>query len=60
MSCCPIGEFFPRSDPVPGNSLIWEVLDGEPEPVDGMIEMPDGPGFGWTINEEKMELYAMP
>lgn len=60
MSCCPIGEFFPRSDPVPGNSLIWEVLDGEPKPVGGMIEIPDRPGFGWTINEEKMELYAMP
>ncbi len=59
MSCCPIGEFFPRRDPIPGNSLIWEVLDGEPQAVDGVIDVPDGPGFGWTINEANMIRYAI-
>lgn len=59
MSCCPIGEFFPKRNPVPGNSLIWEVLDGEPEPIDGTITIPDNPGFGWTVNEPNMERYAI-
>ena len=59
MSCCPIGEFFPRREPIPGNSLIWEVLDGEPQPVNGSIDVPDGPGFGWTINEANMTKYAI-
>jgi L-alanine-DL-glutamate epimerase-like enolase superfamily enzyme len=58
-SCCPIGEFFPRRDPIPGNSLLWEVLDGEPQPVNGSIDVPDGPGFGWTINEAGMARYAI-
>ena len=34
-ACCPIGEYFPRLDPPPGNSLIWTVLEGEPEARDG-------------------------
>lgn len=33
-----------------GNSQEW-VLDGEPRPKDGQLVLPDGPGFGYRLNE---------
>jgi len=49
---CPVGEYFPRREPLTGNSLIWDALNGEPEPdANGTIEVSDSPGFGWTVNE---------
>jgi len=47
---CPIGEYFPRREPLPGNSLIWAALDGEPEAEDGHVTIPERAGFGWRLN----------
>lgn len=33
-----------------GSDSGW-VLDGEPEPVDGVLRLPEAPGFGYTLNE---------
>ena len=58
-SCCPIGEYFPKRDPLPGNALIWAVLDGEPEAHDGAIDVPDTPGFGWAVNRAELDRRAV-
>ena len=47
---CPIGEYFPRREPLPGNALVWAALDGEPEAEEGAVTIPERPGFGWTLN----------
>lgn len=56
---CQIAEYFPRpTDEPPGNAMIWRVLQGEPEAHDGAVDVPEAPGFGWTIDEEAMQRYA--
>lgn len=55
---CPIGEYFPRRDPLPGNSLIWDALNGEPEAIQGAVTIPDRPGFGWTLDRARLARYA--
>ncbi len=54
---CPIGEYFPRRDPLPGNSLIWDALDGEPEASQGAVTIPESSGFGWTLNRASLARY---
>ena len=56
---CVIGEYFPKRDPLPGNSLIWAVLEGEPEAAAGFIDVPERPGFGWTLNEAEVARRAV-
>ena len=58
-TCCPIGEYFPKRDPLPGNALIWTVLEGEPEAESGSISVPERPGFGWTLNEAEVARRAV-
>ena len=53
-SCCEIGEYFPRRDPLPGNAVIWDVLDGEPEADNGLITIPQHAGFGWQLNHSRL------
>lgn len=55
---CPIGEYFPRREPLPGNALIWAALDGEPEAVDGQVTIPERPGFGWRLERQALEAYG--
>jgi len=55
---CPIGEYFPRRDPLPGNALIWDALEGEPEASQGAVTIPERPGFGWTLNCACLSRYA--
>lgn len=57
-AACPIGEYFPRRDPLPGNALIWAALDGEPEADRGAVTIPNRPGFGWTLNRASLARYA--
>jgi L-rhamnonate dehydratase len=33
-----------------GTDVGW-VLDGEPSPVDGVLRLPEAPGYGYTLNE---------
>lgn len=39
--------------------LLHELAEGVPEVKDGMIEIPDRPGLGLTINEEFVRRYAV-
>ena len=39
-------EFMPRSTP---------ILNGMPEPKDGFLKAPDGPGLGFSLNEKAVE-----
>ena len=55
---CPVGEYFPRREPLPGNALIWAALTGEPEADEGFVTIPEAPGFGWTLNPAGMAPYA--
>ena len=51
----PMAEFFPIVDVEVGNELFWYIFDGEPEPVDGYIQLRDDlPGLGLTIKEDAL------
>ena len=48
----PMAEYFPIVDVEVGNELFWYIFDGEPQAVDGYIDLDDAtPGLGLTINE---------
>ena len=56
----PMAEFFPKVDVEVGNELFWYIFDGEPEPVDGYIDLDeDTPGLGLTVNEESMKRFRI-
>ena len=56
----PIAEFFPRVDVEVGNELFWYIFDGEPEPVDGFIDLDESkPGLGLTVNEESLKRFKV-
>lgn len=38
--------FHPTRDPI-----FWRMLSNRPELADGMFRLPDGPGFGWVLDE---------
>jgi L-rhamnonate dehydratase len=43
-----------------GNELFWYIFDGEPEPVDGYIELDENvPGLGLTVNEDSMKRFRI-
>jgi L-alanine-DL-glutamate epimerase-like enolase superfamily enzyme len=56
----PMAEFFPRVDVEVGNELFWYIFDGEPEPVDGYIDLDENtPGLGLTVNEESLKRFKI-
>jgi len=56
----PMAEFFPKVDVEVGNELFWYIFDGEPEPVDGSIDLDENlPGLGLTVNEESMKRFRI-
>jgi L-alanine-DL-glutamate epimerase-like enolase superfamily enzyme len=56
----PIAEFFPKVDVEVGNELFWYIFDGEPEPVDGYIDLDENvPGLGLTVNEESLKRFKI-
>jgi L-alanine-DL-glutamate epimerase-like enolase superfamily enzyme len=56
----PIAEFFPKVDVEVGNELFWYIFDGEPEPVNGFINLDDAkPGLGLTVNEESLKRFEV-
>jgi L-rhamnonate dehydratase len=56
----PIAEFFPKVDVEVGNELFWYIFDGEPEPVDGYIDLDEKvPGLGLTVNEESLKRFKI-
>ncbi|MGB6746018.1 MAG: L-rhamnonate dehydratase, partial [Terracidiphilus sp.] len=56
----PMAEFFPKVDVEVGNELFWYIFDGEPEPVDGYIDLDENtPGLGLTVNEESLKRFKI-
>jgi L-rhamnonate dehydratase len=56
----PIAEFFPKVDVEVGNELFWYIFDGEPEPVNGFINLDDAkPGLGLTVNEDSLKRFEV-
>jgi L-alanine-DL-glutamate epimerase-like enolase superfamily enzyme len=56
----PMAEFFPVVDVEIGNELFWYIFDGEPKPLDGMIDLRDDvPGLGITIKEDALAQFAV-
>jgi L-alanine-DL-glutamate epimerase-like enolase superfamily enzyme len=56
----PMAEFFPVVDVEIGNELFWYIFDGEPKPIDGMIDLRDDlPGLGITIKEDALAQFAV-
>ena len=56
----PMAEYFPKVDVEVGNELFWYVFDGEPEAVNGQIDLRDDlPGLGLTIREEELSKFSV-
>jgi L-alanine-DL-glutamate epimerase-like enolase superfamily enzyme len=56
----PIAEFFPPPVGYPdGNEIFWTVFDGEPQPENGSIVLPDRPGLGLAINQAAVQAARM-
>ncbi len=50
---CPISEFFPVHDVEIGNELFYYIFEGDPAPVDGMIDLDDNvPGLGLKVTDK--------
>ena len=50
---CPISEFFPVHDVEIGNELFYYIFEGDPAPIDGMIDLDDNvPGLGLNITDK--------
>lgn len=54
-SNCPISEYFPVHDVEVGNELFYYIFEGDPEAVDGFIQLDDHkPGLGIAITDEHL------
>jgi L-alanine-DL-glutamate epimerase-like enolase superfamily enzyme len=52
----PMAEFFPRVNVEVGNELFYYIFEGEPDAVNGSIDLSnDVPGLGLTIQEEALD-----
>ena len=52
----PMAEFFPVFDVEVGNELFYYVFKGEPQPVDGYLQLDDDkPGLGLELSEEHLK-----
>ncbi len=47
----PMSEYFPVHDVEIGNELFYYLFEGDPEPVNGFIDLDDNkPGLGLSLN----------
>jgi L-alanine-DL-glutamate epimerase-like enolase superfamily enzyme len=52
----PMSEFFPVHDVEIGNELFYYLFEGDPEPVDGHLDLADDvPGLGLSLNERHLD-----
>lgn len=52
----PMSEFFPVHDVEIGNELFYYLFEGDPEPVDGHLDLADDvPGLGLSLNERYLD-----
>ena len=50
---CPISEYFPVFDVEVGNELFYYIFDGDPDAVDGYLDLDDTlPGLGVSISDK--------
>ena len=51
----PMAEFFPVFDVEVGNELFYYIFEGEPQPVDGFLQLDDAaPGLGLRLSDEHL------
>ena len=56
----PIAEYFPMVDVEVGNELFWYIFKGEPQAVDGYINLDDTlPGLGLDIDEAALSRFKV-
>jgi L-alanine-DL-glutamate epimerase-like enolase superfamily enzyme len=56
----PIAEYFPMVDVEVGNELFWYIFKGEPQAVDGHIDLDDNlPGLGLEIDEDALSRFKV-
>jgi L-alanine-DL-glutamate epimerase-like enolase superfamily enzyme len=56
----PIAEYFPMVDVEVGNELFWYIFKGEPQAVDGHIDLDDNlPGLGLDIDEAALSQFKV-
>jgi L-rhamnonate dehydratase len=56
----PIAEYFPMVDVEVGNELFWYIFKGEPQAVDGYIDLDDNlPGLGLEIDEQALSRFKV-
>ncbi|MBT2245747.1 L-rhamnonate dehydratase [Sphingobium sp. BHU LFT2] len=56
----PIAEYFPMVDVEVGNELFWYIFKGEPQAVDGHIDLDDNlPGLGLEIDEAALARFKV-
>ncbi|WP_069384736.1 L-rhamnonate dehydratase [Halomonas caseinilytica] len=54
----PMAEFFPVHDVEIGNELFYYLFKGDPEPVDGFLDLSDDePGLGLSLNEDYFDQF---
>lgn len=52
----PIAEYFPVHDVEVGNELFYYIFKGDPEPVNGFVDLDDNlPGLGLELNDEYLD-----
>ena len=53
-----MSEFFPVHDVEIGNELFYYLFKGDPEPVNGFIDLDDDvPGLGLTLNHDHFDQF---
>jgi len=56
----PIAEYFPMVGVAVGNELFWYIFKGEPQAVDGYIDLDDTlPGLGLEIDEAALSRFKV-
>ncbi len=57
---CPISEYFPVHDVEVGNELFYYIFDGDPEAVDGWLQLDDDrPGLGIEISDRHRDKFEI-
>ena len=55
---CPFTEYFPDVE-LDGNTVFYEVFDGNPHVENGYLDLPVRPGLGYTLKQDVVEAMAV-
>jgi L-rhamnonate dehydratase len=57
---CPIAEYFPIFDVEIGNELFYYIFEGDPDAVDGYLDLDDNkPGLGISISDKYIDSFEV-